>query len=175
VWARRPVDRAPTITVVVTGIIVLAWQYAVARNTRLAAGIEWAPLKVVSFFGTDLGAKFALSVVFPVAVLLGTSSTWREQYVRLAWMAFGFGCLQAYGLAERGPAYINGNLLWSAQIACAVLYVASLKALLDETVLRRPHSWSRAAALLVCWLAFGLHVAGGLVTYEFSATETPFT
>ncbi len=63
--------------------------------------------------------------------------------------------------------------MWSAEITCAVLYVASLKTLLDATLNRRG-SWTDVAALALCWLVFALHVESGIVMWQRHFAELPF-
>ncbi|MGE0455617.1 MAG: hypothetical protein AB7O37_14060 [Vicinamibacteria bacterium] len=135
-------------------LAVLGWQYVVLVGG--GAGVEWAPLRVVSLFpGTKL-ARLLLSLSFPLCVVvLRWSAVRRDGGLILAWLSFGVGVVWVHGFAESGERVTNANLLWTGQVTLFVLFVASVRLLVREPDASR---WRTVP----CWLAFGLHLAGGL-------------
>lgn len=135
-------------------LAVLGWQYLVLVGG--GAGVEWAPLRVMSLFPGGRLARLLLSLLFPLCVvLLHWRAVRRDGALGLAWLSFGVGLGWVYGFAESGERFTNANLLWTGQVTLFVLFVASVRLLVREPAA----SLGRAA---LCWLAFGLHVTGGL-------------
>jgi len=135
-------------------LLVLAWQYVGLVGG--GATLEWAPLRVMSLFPGSKLARLLLSLLFPLCVVvLRWPAVRRDGALILAWLSFGVGLVWVYGVAERGERFTHANLLWTGQVTLFVLFVASVRLLVREPDASR---W-RA---ITCWLAFGLHLAGGL-------------
>ncbi|MCH2173086.1 hypothetical protein MK489_20090 [Myxococcota bacterium] len=153
---------------------VLAWQYLYTYSAGQAAhpshtpsSIEWAPLAVMGTLSPDhLAIKYAMSILFP-ALVLGAwwSETRRSRSLILAWSTFVVGSLYAYLLAETGPRNLDGNFLWSAQIALFLLFVCSLRFLMDKAALPDVSAPGTRIRVRVCGGAFALHLASGLFWY----------
>ena len=121
-----------------------------------------------------LAFKLALSVLFPVAVVLADArGAGGDAGLKLAWAAFAVGVLQAYLLAETGLRRDHGNFLWGAQIAAFVLFAASARTLAAQALGGRFGRdwirWSLPALLLAVHAAVGV---GDLV--DFARTGSPF-
>jgi hypothetical protein len=173
----------PRWVVVVLGVVVpgallaavQAW-FTLTTDRMEPTTIVFAPLQVV-FMHTRrdvalVALKALLSIAFPLAVLAAYGrEVWRDQGVRLAWLAFGAGAFYAYGLAESGERMIHGNFLWSGQAATAVLFAASAR----FTLARARARAAPAAALALCAGVFALHVAAGLAyAWHFARTGEGF-
>jgi hypothetical protein len=152
---RQVVDgRALLLGFVAPVLLVLAWQYV--GLVVGGATLEWAPLRVMSLFPGSKVARLLLSLLFPLCVVvLRWPAVRRDGALILAWLSFGVGLGWVYGFAERGERFTHANLLWTGQVTLFVVFVASVRLLVREPDASR---W-RAVA---CWLAFGLHLVGGL-------------
>lgn len=149
----------------VPAAVVLAWQFAVAFSGGDAEGmyqdsVSWAPLQFMRYWATDLTAKFAASIAFPLLVLvLYWTRASRDPVLQLGWLCFAFGAFYSYTLAET----VNltaGNFVWSGYITLFTLFAATIVFWLREL-----HVPLRGAALgraVVCGVAIVLHVASGI-------------
>jgi hypothetical protein len=153
---------------ILSGLCVLAWQYAFLYGHSEADRIVFTPQKWLSTYGWLAPAKLLLSITFPVAVLLLFWSDLRKSLLlRLAWSTFGASLLVAYGFSETGQRAGDDNLGWSAQIALFVLFVASAIAMVGTlrqhaaVARRRDLRFRRGVAAAI----FVLHLAGGLACY----------
>lgn len=159
-WARLAAVAAPTAA-------VLGAQALLFRHT---SGIIWAPLAVMqAWAGTinpladdGLGAKLALSILFPAAVVIVCWPAVRhDRYLRLSWLAFGAGAFYTYFLAESGERLGHANFTWSGQITAFILFVASAACAIRFV----RDSGGRLRGLLLA-AVFSLHLASGWHWYQ---------
>jgi hypothetical protein len=163
---RRPWAWCVAGAAILSGLSILAWQYAFLYGQQADANqIVFTPQKWLSTYGSLAPLKLMLSIAFPVSVLVLFWNDLRKSLLlRLAWSTFGASLLIAYGFSETGIRAGDDNLGWSAQIALFVLFVASTIAMLG--VLRQPAAAARWRDLRlrsrIAVVIFMLHVAGGL-------------
>jgi hypothetical protein len=116
--------------------------------------------------------KLALSVAFPLVLAAAQAPrTLRDGVLRLSWIAFAIGVLQAYLLAETGARGPHGNFTWGAQVTAFVLFAASARWwLLHGGTGPRPFLAGSA-----CAVALAAHVAVGLAELgAFARSGPPF-
>jgi hypothetical protein len=157
--------RALILYVLVPGVALLALQawFTLATDRMRPSELAWAPLAVIRSYVPDSGpliaAKLALSILFPLSVLLAfPGELRREAELRLAWLAFAIGVVYSYGFAELGPRLGEGNFLWCGQVTLFVLFVASARTLLGRAAVG-PRDALRISACAVVYLA---QLASGL-------------
>ena len=145
--------------IVVPALAVLAWEYLSYFAPGARSSIVVAPFLVMAHYATDLGPKFFMSILLPLAVLFVYGrQVFDDPAMQLAWIQFGFAVAYTYLLAEtRDP--LAGNFAWTGQISNYVLFIASA-----VFVLR--HRGTRARTM-PCAVAFGLHAASGLLFFVF--------
>jgi hypothetical protein len=153
--------------VLVTGLCVLAWQYAFLYGHSGTDRISFTPEKY-SRYGPLGPVKLSLSIVYPLSVLILFWKEVRQSFLlAMAWMTFAVSLGIAYFFSETGPRAAHDNLGWSAQIALFVLFVTSSIAMMGALRQAAPASRSRfvrwRAAVPVGLLL--LHVAGGVTWY----------
>jgi hypothetical protein len=159
---------------ILSGLCVLAWQYAFLYGHSEADRIVFTPQKWLSTYGWLAPAKLMLSITFPLAVLLLFWGDLRTSLLlRLSWSTFGASLLIAYGFSETGPRAGDDNLGWSAQIALFVLFVASAVGMMGT--LRQPEAAARGRDLRlrsgIAVVIFILHVACGVGCYATYAVD----
>lgn len=168
-WVEWRRDRRLPWAVLIGGLLlpallVLGQQfYFTYGSADIRAGVVLAPLRVIGYLDTKnplvLSLKLLASVTFPLvvtAVLWPRTRTSVE--LTLSWLVLAFGAFYAYALAESGPRMYHGNFIWSGQLAVFMLFVAASMIWAREILTRRMEVWMT----LVCALALGLHVVGGL-------------
>jgi hypothetical protein len=169
VYRKQPIDwRFFALTVILPAIVVLALHYfhiyyvaSAVSNSRVIV----APFAVLAQASNNLLAKFVLSILFPLVVYgLFFKAAQRNLGLNLAWLLFIVGAFQAYFLAETGNRFVQGNFLWSGQIALFILMVMTVLFLLKQQAARQP------ARLLVCTFVLALHIISGLLFYAVTAT-----
>jgi hypothetical protein len=153
--------------VIVSGLSVLAWQYAFLYGQAEADQIIFTPQKWLSIYGWLAPLKLMLSIAFPVSVVVLFWNDLRNSLLlRLAWSTFGASLLVAYGFSETGQRAGDDNLGWSAQIALFVLFVASAVAMVGTlrtaAAARSRHLGFRSGIAVVIFI---LHVACGVGCY----------
>jgi hypothetical protein len=165
---RRPAAWCVAGAAVLSGLSVLAWQYAFLYGHSEADQIIFTPQKWLYRYGWLAPLKLMLSIAFPIAVLVLFWNDLRKSLMlALAWSTFAISLLIAYSFSETGRRAWDDNLGWSAQIALFVLFVASAIAMVG--VLRQPAAiagwrtvrFRRDLAVVI----FSLHVVGGLTCY----------
>lgn len=116
-------------------------------------------------------AKTILSVFFPLYV---TIAFWKnlknDFYFKYAWLLFLIGLIYAGFLGESGRALYACNFVWSAQIACFMLFV-STAALFFENILIEYQKDKKK--VIIGAVLFGAHVFCGLI-YYFRSFESSF-
>jgi len=159
--------------VLLTGLGVLAWQYAFLYGHSGTDRISFTPQKYARY-GPLAPVKLALSIAYPVSVLIVFWKAVRQSLLLgLAWTTFAVSLLVSYFFTETGSRSGHDNLGWSAQIALFVLFVASAIAMVET--LRRQASTS--PSVFVPWRTaipvglFLLHAAGGVLWYATYFTE----
>jgi hypothetical protein len=121
-------------------IIILALQFRMTYSSSQLQGVYagsshiiFAPLVVMKSFSSWLPAKFLLSLVFPLTLLLCYfRAAIRDTGLQLGWLAFLCGAAFTYLLAESGPRLFQGNFTWSGQITLFILFVYSVRFLFRE-------------------------------------------
>jgi len=169
VYNKQPIDwRLFALTVIAPAIFVLALAYFhvyYVSSFFSNSSVIIAPFAVLAQASNDLLAKFFLSILFPLVVyVLYFKAARRNLGLNLAWLLFIVGAFQAYFLAETGNQFVQGNFLWSAQIALFILMVMTVLFLLKQRLARQP------AKLLVCSFILSLHIISGLLFYAVAAT-----
>jgi len=156
---------------------LLAAQFALRYLVRADDGVNvvYAPLLVLGLYGpTDLstlGARLALSVLFPLAVtVLFPLRAARDLEVVLGWVTLVVGVSYGYLLAETGGKVSSGDFLWSGQLAAFLLFAVSAMFLLRQLEAagsdpRRASVYGRA---FVCGLLLVWHVVSGVRHLQMS-------
>jgi hypothetical protein len=169
VYKKLPIDwRFFVLTVILPAVVVLGFQYfriyyvaSAVSNSRVIV----APFAVLAQASTNLLAKFVLSILFPLVVyVLFFKAAQRNSGLNLAWLLFIVGAFQTYFLAETGNRFVQGNFLWSGQIAVFILMVMTVLFLLKQRAARQP------VRLLICTFVLALHIISGLLFYAVAAT-----
>lgn len=157
------------LAVFLPGFAVLGWQYMLTYSMEQVgfysgnSGIIFAPLKVMEHYSKWLLPKALLSIVFPLAVVIGYGKkALSNRGIRLAWLIFIIGATYGYLLAESGPRIYQANFFWSGQIGLFILFVNSLLFVLSQHNLPG-EKYSRVQ--LVCLSVFALHLLNGIVFY----------
>jgi hypothetical protein len=153
-----------------TLLLQYQWTYSDRQIPGVYAGtshIVFAPLVVVRHYSSWLGPKLLFSLLFPFSALAVNFRRAREDLaLMLAWVLFAAGAGLMYLLAETGPRAIQGNLLWSAQIAVFILFVQSAAHISSyfggSLATCVPRERWRAKASFGCLL---LHTAFGIAFY----------
>ncbi len=165
--------------VVIPGGLVLVWQYAITYAAQgpvmQSSSIVFAPFAVMGGYSSWLFAKFLLSILFPLAVVLLYLPT-AKSYIPLqvAWITFASGLFFTYFLSESGDRMLHGNFVWSAQIALFVLFITSVHFLIQQHdyLTIAPKRFFHDKRYTVCVLLFGLHTISGIVYYSQSLSDT---
>jgi len=171
VWKRQPLDWPLLIGgFALPGLLVLGCEYLLTyTGAAPRSPLIVAPLAAIGFYETGgiptLLAKLAMSLLFPVTVGVACrEEAARDVSLRLAWSVFLFGALYSYLLAEsRYPHHMNW--VWSGDSALFVLYIASMRCLLqrirqDSLAL---HDLSQGSGVALGVFAF--HLVSGLIFY----------
>jgi hypothetical protein len=112
---------------ILPALSVLAWQYYrtyVLEGTQSQYGdsIIFAPLAVMRFHTNNLAIPYILSALLPLSVLLVYGrQAWADSGFRFSLIAFLFGTVYSYTLAEK-LRLAAGNFLWSGYITVFVIY-----------------------------------------------------
>lgn len=163
--------------ILLPSVLVLGFQYWFSYSAEQVLGtvqekrnIILAPLAVMTNYSNWLIPKLFLSILFPLAVFFCYArQVLKSQRMVLAWILFAGGASYTYLLAESGRHMIEGNFLWSGQIALWILFVVSLEFLLRQqqsggsgSLHNKQFTW--------CMRLFGLHVFAGVIFHltEFS-------
>lgn len=154
--------------ILLPALAVLFWQYhrtyASATTGQYTDSIVFAPLKVMRFHATGLASKYFLSILFPLSILAAYGKrAWTDAGLRFSWVAFAFGTLYTYTLAEK-LGWKSGNFLWGAYITLFILFFFSVAFLLRRIGdgARTPAAWLRATP---CLLVLGAHLVSGISTH----------
>ena len=133
------------------------------RSTRLRRIGLFAPLlalqagsdNLVTVDAVSIAARACSDLAFPIAVLVLWPGARLFPPLLVAWAAYAVGFGQALLLAETGSRVVDGNFLWSAQLATFGVMAASM-AWLGRSSVR--WNWRVIAG----WSLLMLHVAYGL-------------
>jgi len=140
--------------------VVIAW--TVVGTTELSGGGSTivAPLAVLRHYApmdsVSVLQRIMSDIAFPIGVVALWPTARRFPALVVAWSAYGVGLSQAFLLAESGPRLLDGNFIWSPQLATFGLMTASA-AFLAQRHMEGRYGWREAAA----WLVLLLHVAYG--------------
>jgi hypothetical protein len=159
-----------------TLVVQYQWTYSDRQIPGVYAGmshIVFAPLVVMRLYSSWLGPKLLLSLLFPLSALaVNLRRACADFALMLAWVLVAVGAGLMYLLAETGPRLIQGNLLWSAQIAVFILFVQSAAHISayfgGSRATCAPQERLRAMASLGCLL---LHTAFGVAFYVAEYTH----
>jgi hypothetical protein len=163
---RKPVAAAAlAFGFLLPAIAILLWQhhrtYATPIPGYYADSIIWSPFGVVLAYTPHVFKGFALSVLFPAAVLaMFGRRAWRDIGMRFAIVLFAFGAAAAYLMAEK-KYFLAGNFFWSGYITLFILVVFCASFLLRVTFVepRQPGFWWRLAP---CVAAAAVQIGSGL-------------
>lgn len=163
-------------------IAVLFSQYLLTYSSAQLSGvyegkssIVLAPFLVVRAFSSLLPLKFLCSVLFPlIATICYPAAAKRDSDLLLAWVAFFFGAVYSYFLAESGPRLPQGNFLWSGQITLFILFVVSTRFIFRQAAAKGglARILRNDIKLFGCAIILSLHLLSGLVFYAAEFYET---
>lgn len=166
-------------SIFIPAVIILLLQYQRTYSSSQLQGIYdgkngiiFAPLAVMKAGSAFLLPKLLLSLLFPLAVLLTSfREAIRDTGLQLGWLLCGVACIYTYLLAESGPRMLQGNFVWSAQIAFFILFVASAKLFLKSSI--HASEGVTKAKVILGGAALMLHLSFGIAFYiaEFARTE----
>jgi hypothetical protein len=89
----------------------------------------------------------------------------------IAWLTFFFSAVQLYLLAEDGGRIVDGNFRWGAQVALLVLFVTSVRSVIQEE-LKVELPWrQRLRSRWPVYASYLLHVAGGIAYYIYAFVQ----
>jgi hypothetical protein len=157
----------------IPGAIALGIQFFIAYVPGIdlidypGGGIEFAPLKVMSYLSSWLFPKFLLSILFPLCVYISYYKEAKQNTeLSISWLTFCFGVFYSYMLAESIRPY-HGNFLWSGHISLLILFITSLKFFIlqikESDQLNVRSDFSTKSILNLCVLAF--HFICGIPWY----------
>jgi hypothetical protein len=171
-WQKKKFEKRMLIGgLVIPGGLILAAQSVIVlffsgTNTE---GIVIQPFAVEKAFSHYLLAKFFLSILFPLIILiLNFRSSLKNPSSQLAWIAFIAGASQMYFLAEEGNNFYYGNFRWSAQIALFLLFVASLRFFLQKVLMIGKFNFKKDLLPILIYL---LNIAFGILYYVHCMTS----
>jgi len=156
--------------VILPSIFVLGMQYLMMYSSSVSTEnrIIFAPLRVYSEHSKWLLPKFILSILFPLSVtILYFKQVKLDEQIKIAWIAFLIGTFYTYFLAESGESMSYGNFAWSGQITLFILFVVSIKFVLEritEFDFSNP-SHSDITRISIIMYLFLLHVICGVMWY----------
>lgn len=153
---------------------VLAWQ--IQRTYASPGGlghytdtVVFAPLAVMRIHAAGLSAKYFLSILFPLSVVLAYGRrAWADAGLRFSLVVFAFGTIYAYGLGERHQ-LASGNFLWCAYITLFILHFFAVVFLVKQITAAVPEARTPMRALpclaLLAWqLSIGISVYRTVLT-----------
>lgn len=147
------------LSVLITSILILMWQYYITYSTQSSSGIVFAPFVVLSHYSSYIFIKFLLSITFPIVVYaVYFKDTSRNLSLNFSWSVFFFGILYTYLLAESGVRFFHGNFTWSGQIALFLLFISSIVFLLKQKI---DNKFKFSITVL------SLHLISGIVFYYY--------
>jgi len=171
-WQKKKLDKRMLIGgLVIPGGLILAAQSVIVlfysgANTE---GIVIQPFAVEKAFSHYLLAKFFLSILFPLIILLlNFRSSLKNPSLQLAWITFIAGASQMYFLAEEGNNFYYGNFAWSAEIALFLLFCSSLRFFLQKKYATKTLNLERDILPILIYL---LHVVFGILYYLHCMTS----
>ncbi|HEU4687582.1 MAG TPA: hypothetical protein VFS23_04425 [Vicinamibacterales bacterium] len=146
------------LALVTPSALVVAWQYWLYFGQE-GSRIMFAPLLVMGYYANGLAAKFVMSILLPLTVLLVyRREALRDPAIQLAWLQFALAASYTYLLAEsREP--LAGNFAWTGQIATYLLFVTSAVFALGRQ--------TRSLGSVVCVVAFAFHVISGILFFLY--------
>lgn len=114
-------------------LALLVWQFVLTYSQNSDSSVILAPFVVMRNISDNLLPKFLMSMVFPLLVtILYWKDAVRDVRIQLGWSGFIVGALLTYFFAESGPRLVNGNFLWSGEIALLILFVSCILFLADK-------------------------------------------
>jgi uncharacterized membrane protein len=157
---KQPINRRLLLLgFIVPSVVLLAWQFVETYGSPQESGILFYPFGVMAAYSDWLFIKFLLSILFPLlAAVLYWREAARDLRITLAWLAFLLSAFYTYFLAEGPPRTLDGNFLWSSEIALLVLFCVSTLFLLERARLPR----RKVVGSGLAWLS---HVAFGVMYY----------
>jgi hypothetical protein len=141
---------------------ILVWQFLLSYNSAEKIGIIISPLGVMSQLSEYLLAKFILSILFPLFVLiLYNKKAVRDIRLVLGWLIFIFGAFCTYFLAESGTRFLHGNFTWSGEIAALILFCISTVFFIEQVRTNKFKTW----LLSIIWFMHGI---SGILYYVYA-------
>jgi len=162
-WGGHRVSWGPVLSFTIAGVAVLLWT-AIGTTALVGGGTAIiAPLAVLRSWGGQDVAVDAVSIAaracsdgaFPITVLVLWPDARRFPALVLAWAAYGVGLAQGLLLAETGYRMLDGNFMWSPQLATFGVMAASA-AWLGRSSAR--WNWR----VMIAWSVLAIHVAYGV-------------
>ncbi len=148
-------------------VLTLTWQFMVAYYLSDISGIAFAPFVVMGSYSKYLLAKFLLSILFPALILFfHFEQAKRDPRMILGWLIFAIGTFFTYFLSESGERILEGNFIWSGEIALFLLFAASTLFYLDMSPKKHLKS-----ILQTSWI---LHIISGVVYYFYCMFNTSY-
>jgi hypothetical protein len=167
-----------TLAVCVPAAIVVGWQAWFTPRALASSSIVVRPFDYLALH-TDvrpgsLAFKLVLSVLFPLAVALCYAPrAWRDPALRLAWITFAVGVIEAYLLADTGARRRHGNFSWGAQLSAFVLFAASAHWLARQP--GQPGDAAERRRFATCAAVLLAHATAGLMDlHRFASAGAPF-
>ena len=135
-------------------------------------GVIFAPFAVMRFYSDWILVKLILSIWFPlVLAFFYFREMARDDTMRLTWLVFFFGLIYTYFFAEDGNRFQHGNFGWSGEIAMFLLFVNSVRFLLQKGIRIKEFSVKQK----IIWVgAFSPHILCGVVYYFYCLTNNTF-
>jgi hypothetical protein len=143
--------------------VALVWQTLVVSDTR--GGIGFDPFSVLLMYSPDVGTvllKIVMSSLFPLAiVLLFPRRALDDSAIVLGWGIYLIAVTQVILLTETYQADA-GNFFWGPYIALLILFIVSLRLLVEVLLTQRENAVSRLAragavsVILLVHMGFGV-------------------
>ncbi len=153
----------------IPALLILVGQFLftyIAPNVEMGEShIIFAPLLIYGDRSHYILIKFALSILFPLSVLIVFGrQAFKDRYVTIALWIFVAGAIQSYEFAESGTRMYYGNFLWSAQLGLFLWFIASIRYTVQSFTRERSLvRWSWKS--IVLFAVFSLHVMSGITWY----------
>jgi hypothetical protein len=180
-FRKEPTNLPALITAVfVPSLLILSWQYALiycpGHATYLVhqRSITFAPFAVAKFAANysipHLTVQPLLSLLFPALVyLLYLPESRKDLSLNLSWLTYLISLAYFLFLAEHdcGKVDFSGNFAWGCQLSFLMVFVYSTLFLLrsQRSDPGRRRTIRQRLALAGCFLAWSLHIVGGVLFY----------
>ncbi|MCY1414614.1 hypothetical protein D9M71_300680 [compost metagenome] len=156
----------PILTVLTLQFLHTYFYQKLSHEPGTESHLVFLPFASMSHYSDFLVAKLFLSIAFPLSVFLFFPKAFiREKALLLSSTCLLIGLAFTYFFAESGYRMFSGNFWWSAQIGLYLIFLFSLKFLLENTKNLTTNK-TKKLKFAICLLLFFAHTACGIFYYK---------